>query len=170
MGYRRAGQPFQHLVAVDATNLPSVSDDGVTVAIAVDEHVLGDATVDGLQTVVGSQVVGGDADLSGTQHIIGGASSRFAYFDNLGANYGVMFDAGGALALGGANAVGGAPTVTSAKFDPNTGDVTLLHGVGFYGTAPIAQPTVVGAKGGNAALTSLLTKLALLGLIVDGST
>ena len=42
--------------------------------------------------------------------------------------------------------------------------------IGFYGTAPIAKPTVTGSRSGNAALASLLTELANLGLIVDDST
>jgi hypothetical protein len=43
-------------------------------------------------------------------------------------------------------------------------------GLGFYGHAPGAQPTVAGSKGGNAALTSLMTALAGLGLVVDGTS
>jgi hypothetical protein len=39
--------------------------------------------------------------------------------------------------------------------------------VGFYGTVPIAKQTITGAKGGNAALASLLTALATYGLITD---
>jgi hypothetical protein len=42
--------------------------------------------------------------------------------------------------------------------------------LGFYNAAPIAKPTVTGAKGGNAALTSLLTQLATLGLVTDSTT
>lgn len=42
--------------------------------------------------------------------------------------------------------------------------------VGFYGTAPAAKPTVTGSRGGNAALASLLTGLANLGLITDSSS
>lgn len=42
--------------------------------------------------------------------------------------------------------------------------------VGFYGTAPIAKPTVTGSRGGNAALADLLTELANLGLITDSSS
>jgi hypothetical protein len=42
--------------------------------------------------------------------------------------------------------------------------------VGFYGTAPVAKPTVTGSKGGNAALASLITALASIGLIVDNTT
>ena len=41
--------------------------------------------------------------------------------------------------------------------------------VGFNNTAPIAKPTVSGAKGGNAALASLLTALASYGLITDST-
>jgi hypothetical protein len=42
--------------------------------------------------------------------------------------------------------------------------------IGFNGTAAITKPTVTGAKGGNAALTSLLTALANYGLVTDSST
>ena len=42
--------------------------------------------------------------------------------------------------------------------------------VGFYTTAPIAKPTVTGSKGGNAALASLMTQLASLGLLTDSTT
>lgn len=41
---------------------------------------------------------------------------------------------------------------------------------GFYGAAPVAKQTVSGAKGGNAALGSLLTALANLGLITDSTS
>lgn len=43
-------------------------------------------------------------------------------------------------------------------------------GIGFFSTAPIAKPTVTGAKGGNAALESLVTQLANLGLITNSTT
>lgn len=42
--------------------------------------------------------------------------------------------------------------------------------VGFNGTTAIAKPTVIGSKGGNAALASLLTALAAYGLVTDSST
>lgn len=41
---------------------------------------------------------------------------------------------------------------------------------GVFGTAPATQQTVVGAKGGNAALGSLLTALATYGWIIDNTT
>ena len=43
-------------------------------------------------------------------------------------------------------------------------------GLGFFATAPIAKPTVTGSRAGNAALASLLTQLASLGLITDSSS
>lgn len=42
--------------------------------------------------------------------------------------------------------------------------------VGFYDASPQLQPTITGSRGGNAALASLLTELATLGLIVDGTS
>jgi hypothetical protein len=50
------------------------------------------------------------------------------------------------------------------------GEFHLLGTVGFFGAAPGARPTVTGAKGGNAALASLITALATLGLITDNTT
>ena len=42
--------------------------------------------------------------------------------------------------------------------------------IGFLGAAPVVRPTVSGSRGANAALASLLTALANLGLIVDSTT
>jgi hypothetical protein len=42
--------------------------------------------------------------------------------------------------------------------------------LGFYGAAAVTKPTVTGSRGGNAALASLLTALATLGLITDSTT
>lgn len=42
--------------------------------------------------------------------------------------------------------------------------------IGFWGATPVVRPTVTGAKGGNAALTSLMTQLAAIGLVVDSTT
>jgi hypothetical protein len=52
----------------------------------------------------------------------------------------------------------------SVKFSVNT------TGLGFYTATPVAQQTVTGAKGGNAALTSLMTALAATGLVIDSTT
>lgn len=42
--------------------------------------------------------------------------------------------------------------------------------LGFFGTAPTTKPVVTGSRGANAALASLLTGLAALGLVTDSST
>ena len=58
------------------------------------------------------------------------------------------------------------PTTWALKYAPNA----LGGAIGFFNTAPVSKPTVTGSKGGNAALTSLLTKLSNLGLITDSTT
>lgn len=47
---------------------------------------------------------------------------------------------------------------------------THTNTLGFYGATAVTRPTVTGSTGGNAALTSLLTALALVGLIVNSTT
>lgn len=42
--------------------------------------------------------------------------------------------------------------------------------IGFYGTSPQTKQTITGSRGGNAALASLLTALAALGLITDSTS
>ncbi len=42
--------------------------------------------------------------------------------------------------------------------------------IGFLGASAVTRPTVTGSRGGNAALASLLTALANLGLITDSTT
>lgn len=42
--------------------------------------------------------------------------------------------------------------------------------VGFFGAGGVTRPTVTGARGGNAALASLLTAMSQLGLITDSTT
>jgi hypothetical protein len=64
-----------------------------------------------------------------------------------------------------------------ARIDGNfeaNGNATLCNAAGdtlkFHGGTGATQQTVTGSRGGNAALADLLTKLATLGLIVDGTT
>lgn len=57
-----------------------------------------------------------------------------------------------------------------------TDDIQIPHGstggtkLGFYGTEPVVKPTVTGSTGSNAALISLLSALADLGLITDSTS
>lgn len=63
---------------------------------------------------------------------------------------------------------------TNSRFVIRAGDADRLAvtgtGMGFNGTAAINKPTVTGAKGGNAALTSLIAQLVAYGLINDTTT
>ena len=56
----------------------------------------------------------------------------------------------------------------------DSGAVHTLDGsgnkLGFHGATAVAKQTVTGSRGGNAALASLLTALANLGLITDGTS
>lgn len=49
-------------------------------------------------------------------------------------------------------------------------DMEVKGSVGFYGTSPQTKQTVTGSRAGNAALASLLTALATLGLVTNSST
>lgn len=42
--------------------------------------------------------------------------------------------------------------------------------LGFFGTSPAAKQTITGSRGGNAALTSLLSALAAYGIVTDSSS
>lgn len=60
-------------------------------------------------------------------------------------------------------------TVVGTEFQVQ-GDLRVIGKAGFNGVAAIAKPTVTGSRGGNAAVTSLLTALAAYGLVTDSTT
>lgn len=70
----------------------------------------------------------------------------------------------------------GDETLALQNFDGSTWDNVIHVGnadggsIGFLGATPVARPTVSGSKGGNAALTSLMTALANLGLVTDSTS
>ena len=78
--------------------------------------------------------------------------------------------------------VGSSANATLLIQGRGTGGVNLLAGdgttkfrvnntgLGFHATAPVAKQTITGSRAGNAALADLLTKLALIGLVTDGTT
>jgi hypothetical protein len=101
------------------------------------------------------------------------------------------------VAIGGAPATAGSATISTplafwvqggmsrfgddlildngANIQTGTGSGTQIatatsQKLGFFGATAIVQPTATGSRGGNAALASLLTELANLGLIVDGTS
>jgi hypothetical protein len=99
-----------------------------------------------------------------TEYITGLATPRTYYL--------AVPNAGGSINLATATLISASDPVPdastiaalSAAVVHNTGNI------GFYGATAIAKPTVTGSRGGNAALASLLTALANLGLITDSSS
>lgn len=76
---------------------------------------------------------------------------------------GLTITAGGLMVTAGVATFTGGVSIAAAL--AHTGTT-----IGFYNTAPTGKPTVAGSRGANAALASLLTNLALLGLVTDSST
>lgn len=68
----------------------------------------------------------------------------------------LVFNAGGNIIL---------DTATGTKIGTGT-----TQKLGFWNATPIVKPTVTGAKSSNAALASLITALANMGLIVDSTS
>ena len=60
--------------------------------------------------------------------------------------------------------------VDIVRFKTNGAMIHQSTRLGFYGAADITKPAVAGSRAGNAALASLLTALANLGLVTDGSS
>jgi hypothetical protein len=77
-----------------------------------------------------------------------------------------MINSGGQFSFRAYNDSGGLST--AAITFTRTGYSTIR--IGFFNATPVAKPTVTGSKASNAALASLLTQLAALGLITDSST
>jgi hypothetical protein len=66
-------------------------------------------------------------------------------------------------------------TLTAHYLSIRTNNLTRIQigasgEIGFFGVTPTAKPTVSGSRGGNAALASLCTALANLGLITNSTT
>jgi len=67
----------------------------------------------------------------------------------------------------------GSKGIGAVVLESSTGGAALIAGsgvLGFHGTAAVAKPTISGAKGGNVALTNLITALSNYGLITDTTT
>lgn len=81
---------------------------------------------------------------------------------------------GEANVMGNASDSFGAPVVVSDNRNTKTGTIMgrgtlqMSGGIGVYGAQPPAsRPVVTGSRGGNAAVASLVTQLAALGLVTD---
>jgi hypothetical protein len=108
-------------------------------------------------STINSQTISAAANFTGTIAVAGAAT--------LSATLAVTSNAtvGGTLGVTG--------KVTASAEVQIDGD--LNHdgtNVGFYAQAPVARQTVTGSKAGNAALGNLMTALAALGLVSDGTS
>jgi hypothetical protein len=77
--------------------------------------------------------------------------------------YGSNTDSTGNLGAFGA----GGTAARTLRLQPAGGGVQIVGNVGFFNATPAAKPTVTGSREGNAALASLISALAGLGLIAD---
>lgn len=91
------------------------------------------------------------SEVYGTRHYF----NSTAYLDGASAGVIAVSDATN-ISLG---------TTTGTKIGTSTSQK-----LGFYNSTPVVKPTVTGSRGGNAALQSLLTQLAALGLITDSTS
>jgi len=123
--------------------------------------------------------------LFGTQYGIGVTGGRFniisagsIVFINQSAAVDIFSVSNAAVATFGNTTAHNRFTITPGSVSTNaivlgqsgTGGVQVNGNMGFNSTAPIARPTVTGAKASNAALASLLTALASYGLVTDSTT
>jgi hypothetical protein len=115
-------------------------------------------------TITSSQAAAGNTVLAG---IVGGEG-----FDR------VRVMASGLIEVGSGSATRDTNWRRSAANEWTTDDAVIVSlmlrhlgtTLGFYGATAATKPTVTGSRGGNAALASLLTALATLGLITDSSS
>ncbi|MDX3637679.1 hypothetical protein PV728_47415 [Streptomyces europaeiscabiei] len=142
-------------------------------------------------TVAQSQVTGLAAALAALLPLAGGTMTG-TVTNNVGAAgttafgggvTGDTFDrwrvlAGGTFEVGPGNAARDTNWRRSAANEWTTDDSVIVSlmlrhlgtTLGFYGATATTKPSVTGSRGGNAALASLLTALATLGLITDGTS
>jgi hypothetical protein len=187
-----ASAEFDHLYANlsfrSAAGAPAVLGGGLTVT--------GPMTLTGDVTMTGTLDLGGDVTISGSLNAGAGAlqvgdgsvfilsplevqgfvtmNTGLSLTGELGIVGGAdvsgdVVIAGSLNVAAGALQVGDGAAFILAPLEV-AGAVSLGGNIGFYGTAAQAKPTVTGSRGGNAALTSLLSALANLGLVVNSSS
>lgn len=155
------------VVAPPALNFFPISASGFS---AVFQNHLGTPT---LWVTADGQVTGSSVNLAGLDVAGAGAGPAGddraqAWTANGGGNvFGLVYPSGGGGLLR-------MSYLTGAKniFDLGT-DGSFRHisnKLGFFAAAVTTQPTITGSRGGNAALASLLTAGATLGLWIDGTT
>lgn len=122
-------------------------------------------------TVAEAIAVGSAAQALATRSIAIGQGATVA----VGHDYSVAIGAGVATTAAHQAMIGDSQTtiVIPGSLKTTGGDAQFggpTSKLGFYGAPGIAKPTVLGSRGGNATLAQLLTLLANMGLITDGTS
>jgi hypothetical protein len=124
-----------------------------------------------------SQVVTTYGGMRMTGNLLFNNNTAIQFLDNTGvAAMAFTISPDNTFILVGTDPIGGQRLVATMQQHSNTSPlqfdapVQFMDKVGFNFHAPIPQPTVTGAKGGNAALTSLIAALAAYGLITDSTS
>ena len=135
--------------------------------------------------VTAGQHGGGWVFMTRERNVTGAPSLRLVITDEGNFNFGTISNANawGNFYGGGKGVIRVTNAATVPSSNPNSGTAggVFLYGEGdswkartpsgnIVTMAPNTPPTVTGSRGGNAALASLLTALASLGLIVDGTS
>lgn len=154
---------------VESTNDLVFKDDSDTAVVRFGDNtsatwqlqvITGDARIQDLLSVGGALVVGATA-LSGSEELRVVGQTRLE---------GALTVTTGGIGVTGSSAFNDGLTVLNG-FTLSTGSFSTANvNHGFFGSTPIARPTVSGSRGGNAALADLLSELANLGLITDSTT
>lgn len=142
-------------------------------------------------TITGTTITGGTIQTSTTNKrvLLSSTNNDIEFFDSSGTQSGFIYGNSTSISINCGNPASSSSQVSlsggsivifttatggtiSLGSDTNvTGNLTQTGSkIGFYSATAVTQPTVTGSRAGNAALASLLTKLATLGLIVDSST
>lgn len=122
-------------------------------------RVVGASRLEGIVSVIGATV---DLENNRSYRAYDGTTQRnLAKYDSGGVAQFAENGATGAVVDAGYVQLKHNGTV---RFEVNT------TGIGAYGASPVARPTVVGSRAGNAALASLLSALASIGWVTDMST
>lgn len=111
------------------------------------------------------------AGSGGNMKINSGTGGSYMDMQHYGVRY---YDHTGTLqrtdGAGGANINAASGQTLDLKTNGTSRIAMNATGIGFFAATPAAKPTVTGSCGGNAALASLITALATLGLVTDSST
>lgn len=175
-----AGSTSVRVVGNDVRDASQIADSGTTSVVA--NNTLGDFGAQPIVTTTtmtaasltasGFIAVGTSPATTGTIRLgngfsiwttsLGGTSRVLMELANLSSSRYTIDIAGTAAGVAGVRVFGNGTPLFETSSNSNA--------IGFFGTAPAVKPNVTGSRGGNAALASLLTSLAGLGLITDGSS